>query len=170
MKFYRCSKDSLKWSEMPQIEYKWNLPILINTEMQVVLGNSLKDSLPSSIIVIQMDNNNREVLIQALHDIETRIAEENSINRIDRLYVEISSYLKEVRKPFTEQIELFTIKETDFITPENYIETPPYDFNKHRHDDSLYNEGNVLLEEFLEKVEGKEPEIEVDLEILKELL
>ena len=170
MKIYKISKKALKWKEIPQIDYKWNLPILVNSNLEVVLGNSLKDSLSDSIIIVIMDNDQREPLFDALYVIETRIAEENSISRIDRLYVQIRDYLREVRKPYVEQVELFSMKEDGFITPENFIETPPYDFTKHRHSDELYNEGCVLMEEFIEKVKGKEPEIKIDLEIMKELL
>lgn len=171
MKFYKVGKNRLKWKEMPQISYNWNLPILINTECEVVAGNSLKDSLSDSIIVVIMDNNQREVLYQAIYDIETKIAEENNSDRINQLYIEFRDFFRDVRKPKFETIELFDIRENRCITEELYIEPPPYDFNKHGKGKVLFNDGNLLLEEFLEAVEsGKEPEIEVDLEILKELL
>lgn len=171
MKFYRIQKSELKWKEMPQISYNWNLPILINTEYEVVAGNSLKDSLSDNIFVVIMDNNQREVLYQAIQDIETKIAEENNSDRINQLYIEFRDFFRDVRKPKFETIELFDIRENRCITEELYIEPPPYDFNKHGKGKVLFNDGNLLLEEFLEAVEsGKEPEIEVDLEILKELL
>lgn len=171
MKFYTIHKDALKWKEMPQITYNWNLPILVNTEYEVIVGNSLKDSLPDNIFIVICDNNQRETLFQALYDIELKIAEENNSDRINQLYIEFRSFFKEVRKPKIETIELFNIKEDRCITEELYIEPPPYDFNKHGKGKVLFNDGNLLLEEFLEAVEkGKEPEIEIDLEILKELL
>jgi len=170
MKFYKCDKNILKWKDMPQVTYKWNLPILVNTELEVVAGNSLKDSLPSSIIVVKMDNNQRDVLFQALFDIETRIAEENSEDRLNQLYTKFNEFFKEVRKPVVEYMELFSLQENGCITPDNYIEPPPYDFNKHGKHKELFNEGCVLMEEFLEKIEKGEPDIEIDMEILKELL
>lgn len=170
MKFYKCSKDILKWKEMPQIDYKWNLPILVDSNLNVIIGNSLKDSLSGDIFIVKMDNYQREVLFQALYDIETKIAEENSKERLDMIHVELSQFFREVRKPVVETISLFDIKEDRCITPELYIEPPPYDFNKHGKGKIVFNEGNVLMEEFLEKIESGEPEIEVDLEILKDLL
>ena len=170
MKFYKCSKSQLKWKEMPQIQYNWSLPILVDTELNVIVGNSLKDSLYDSIIIVQMDNNQREPLFQALYDIETKIAEENSLERINMIDVELRDFFKEVRKPVLETISLFDIREDRCITPETYIEPPPYDFNKHGKGKQLFNEGNVLMEEFLERIESGAPEIEIDLEILKDLL
>lgn len=172
MKFYRISKSVLKWKEMPQLSYKWNLPILINTEFEVIAGNSLKDSLSDNIIVVVMDNNQREVLFQALFDIETKIAEENDENRLNLLHRSLTDFFKEVRKPKFENISLFEeVKETRCITEELYDEPPAYDFNKHGKGKQLFNDGYVLSEEFIEAVaSGKEPEIEVDLEILKDLL
>lgn len=170
MKFYKCRKSDLKWKEIPQIKFKWTLPILIDTEFNVVAGNSLKDSLSDSIIVVVMDNNQREILFQALYDIECKIAEENSEERINLIHTKLSEFFKEVRKPIVEQCSLFDLKEDRCITPEIYDEPPPYDFNKHGKGKILFNEGYVLMDEFLEKVEGKEPDIEIDMEIMKDLL
>lgn len=170
MKFYKCNKSLLKWKEMIQVQYKWNLPILVDTDLNVIIGNSLKDCLPDSIIIVQMDNYKREVLFQALYDIESKIAEENSEDRLNQLYTNMHGFFKEVRKPVTEYVSLFDIKETGFVTPENYIEPPPYDFNKHGKGKVLFNEGYVLMDEFLEKQDSQESDIEIDMEILKELL
>ena len=80
-------------------------------------------------------------------------------------------FFKEVRKPKVENISLFEdVKEDRLITVENYNEPPLYDFDKHGKKKPLFNEGFVLSEEFIEKVIHDEEEIEVDLEILKELL
>ena len=157
---------------MPQISFNWNLPILINVDYEVVAGNSLKDSLPDNIFVVAMDNNQREVLFQALFDIESKIAEENDEIRLNMLHRSFTDFFREVRKPQVENISLFEdIKETRCITEELYDEPPAYDFNKHGKGKQLFNDGNVLLEEFLEAIEsGNEPEIEIDLEIMKELL
>lgn len=173
MKFYKIDKNRLQWKEMPQISYNWNLPILVDSDYNVIVGNSLKDSLSDNVIIVVMDNYQRETLFQALFDIETKIAEENSEDRINQLYIEFRDFFREVRKPKIETIELFRVSEDRCITEELYIEPPPYDFNKHGKGKSLFNDGNLLLEEFLEYEQGKgksDEEIEVDLEILKELL
>lgn len=171
MKFYKCSKSLLKWKELPQVSYKWKMPILVNTELEVVLGNSLKDSLSDPVFVIMMDNNQREVLYQAFESIETCIAQENSLERISLLEEEIKNYLIIARKPAPEFEPLVVFKERECVSQENYIEPPPYNFNKHKESSqTLFNGGNLLFEEFREEEIKKEDEIEVDLEILKELL
>ena len=170
MDFYRVSKNKLKWKEIQQLDYKWKLPILIDTDLNVILGNSLKDILPDNIIIVQMDNHQREVLFQALYDIEEKIAEENSEDRLNQIQMKLREFFIEIRKPVVEYMNLFDIKETRCVSVDNYIEPPPYNFDKHGKGKILFNEGNVLLEEFLEKIESDEPEIEIDMEILKELL
>lgn len=171
MKFYKVSKSQLKWKEITQISYKWNLPILVDCELNVVLGNSLKDSLSDNIIIVIMDNNQREVLFNALFEIESRIAEENSIKRFDAIASELTQFFKETRKQHVEYMSLFEMKEDRCITPELYILPPPYDFTKHSKDKSLFNEGCVLMDEFIERTtNSKEPDIKIDLEIMKELL
>lgn len=172
MKFYKAPKHRLTWKEMPQLNFNWNLPILVDTDYNVIVGNSLKDCLSDSIIIVIMDNYQREVLFQALYDIETKIAEENDENRLNAIYKSIRDFFREVRKPQVENISLFEeLKETRCITEELYDEPPAYDFNKHGKGKQLFNDGFVLSEEFIEEVvSGKEPEIEVDLEILKDLL
>lgn len=171
MKFYKVNKSQLKWTEMPQVTYKWNIPILIDNEMNVIAGNSLKECLDNNILVTVCDNYDREVLFTAIREIEIKIAEENSYERIEMIYSELYNFFKETRKPKIETFSLFDVKEDRFITEENYIEPPAYDFDKHGKAKPLFNDGCVLSEEFIEKViNSKEPEFEIDLEILKELL
>lgn len=173
MKFYRCSKSLLNWREMPQVPFKWKMPILIDSEKNVVCGNSLKESLPDSIIVVMMDNNQREALFEGLFNLELSVANECSLERYDSAQSEVKEYLLLCRKPKYESVELFPFKETLCITPENYVEPPPYNFNKHHsQENELYNGGFYLSEEFIEEeiLERRESDIEVDLEILKELL
>lgn len=179
MNFYKVGKSRLTWKEMVQVNYPWKLPILIDTDLNVVLGNSLKDSLPDSIIVVQMDNNQREFLIQELTDIEEKVAEENSNERIVLIEAQLREFFKRVRSQKFKWEPLFQYKETACITPETYIEPPEYNFNKHNNREELmYNAGRYLSEELSElmkpeengKVKEMPPEIEIDLEIMKELL
>lgn len=171
MKYYKVSKSKLKWKDIQQLDYPWKMPILIDKDLNVIAGNSLKDSLPSEVIVVVCHNYQREFLFQCLYEIEEKIALENSHDRLNTLQMQVREFFKQVMKPKIETVDLFTIEEHRCITPERYIEPPPYDFNKHRNIRELFNEGNLLLEEFLEleKIQD-EPEIEIDMEILKELL
>lgn len=175
MKVYKCAKSFVKWKEFPQLNFNWKLPILIDDDMNVVLGNSLKDALPDQIFVIKMDTNRRQVLFDALAEIETRLVEENSEIRITQLQDTLRDYILNSRKKNYQSEPLFQFKETECITPENYVEPPPYNFNKHSSKaDLLINGGNLLSEEFYQMFAGEEksdePAIEIDLEIMKELL
>lgn len=174
MKFYKIKKDVLVWKEMQQLQYKWDLPILVDTDKNVILGNSLKDCLPDWVIVVQTDNYNREGLFEALCLLETCIANENSEKRLHTIYSEMHKYMGLLKRKRFENETLFTFKETECISPENYIEPPPYDFNKHKHlDEYSYMTDPLfeyMIEELEKKKESKELDIQVDLEILKELL
>ena len=177
MKFYRCSKSLLNFKEMKQFSFNWKLPILVDHNKNVILGNSLKDSLPNTIIVIVVDGNGREPLFEALFEVEEKVVEEHDPQRLVTLQGELRQYLYQARKVEYEYEPLFSHKETACITPETYIEPPPYEFNKHgRTKDDIFNDGNLLSEEFYQFFESekpikeKEPAIKVDMELLKELL
>ena len=178
MKFYRCKKSSLHWKEMDQITKKWNLPILIDTDMNVIIGNSLKDCLPEDVIVITADPTDREILFNALYEIEKSVVAENDPIRLDSIQNRFREFFIEVRRKKNTFTPLFEFKERGLITEENYIEPPPYNFNKHGNSqlEMLYNGGNYLsdeLAEILEIIEENQDEdepIEIDLEIMKELL
>lgn len=168
MKIFKLSKNSLIWTEMPQIDYKWSLPILVDHKRNVVLGNSLRDRLNSEVIVIVIEKNER--LTEDLLFIENKLAEENNLKRIGFLESELKELLREIRKPIVENIDLFEFRDTSCITEENFILPPPYDFTKHRKKD--VNDMQIRLFEFEDEVKQNKPvdDIEVDLEILKELL
>jgi len=171
MEFYKTEKSNLNFQDMPQIIYKWNIPILVDNNLNVILGNSLKDCLSDKVFLVIVDSFDREVLFDALKEIELKIAEENSKERIEMIYAEIYNFFKEVRKPKIETVSLFSYQEAEEITEETYVEPPAYDFNKHGKVKLQFNDGCVLSEEFIEKVvNGKEVDIEIDMEILKELL
>lgn len=170
MKFYRCSKSFLRWKEMNQISLKWELPILIDPEHNVVLGNSFKDSLPDTIIVTVIDNNRRDSLFEAFYKIEEAVVKEGSEERIMLIRDRVREYLRVARRKECETMSLFDFRERRCITPELYIEPPPYEFNKHKAKEGPFNDGCYLSEDFIEELPEEESEIKVDLEILKELL
>jgi len=169
MKIFKISKNGLIWTEMPQLDYKWSMPILVDHKRNVLLGNSLRDRLNNEVIIIVIEKNER--LAEDLLFIENKLAEENNLKRIGRLEAEIRDYLREVRKPIVENVDLFEFRDTNCITEENFILPPPYDFTKHRKKD--INDLQIRLFEFEDEIkQGKpaEDDIEIDLEILKELL
>lgn len=172
MNLYMIPKQMLKWKDIIQLDYHWKMPILIDKDYNVILGNSLKDKLPDKVMVVVCHNTDRELLFQSLYEIELAVAEENNEKRINKIQVEIRDFFRETKKEKVEYMDLFSIKEDREVTPENYIEPPQYNFNKHGKGRDLFNENNLLFEEFMEveKTKEKECDIEIDMEIMKELL
>ena len=68
MKFYKVKKSQLKWCNMQQVAYNWKLPILVDNEMTVLAGNSIKDKLNDDIIVIIV--NKWDIMQEALFEME----------------------------------------------------------------------------------------------------
>ena len=154
MKFYKIDKEALKFTDMPQVDYKWDLPILIDNDYNVIAGNCLRDKLIGQVLVIIINNEDREVLFDSIKFIEQKIAEENSVDRLNAIYTDFHTFFREVRKPVYEQGNLFEFKDTGLVTEENYIEPPAYNFEKHN----------------TSKKNGETEEFEIDVEMLKELL
>lgn len=168
MKIYKFRKSDLIWKEMPQISYKWILPILVNHKREVIAGNSLKDSLPEELLIAVIEKN--QILEDNLFYIESKVVEENNPKRIGTFDFELREYFKELRKPETEQLSLMNdVKEYGLISEENYLvrrDTFKSHGPKKEEDDYQL----LLFEEPSEEIKKVIDEIEVDLEILKELL
>lgn len=156
MKFYKCSKKILNFSDMTQITgYDWNLPILIDINRNVLLGNSLKDSLPEEVYVVIYHYDN-ETLRKALWNIENGVAVENSKERIHLIITKLRNFFRDVRKPKIEQMSLIDYKDESLISEENYILM----------ENSFIKDNHAKRK----KQEPVEEEFEIDDEILKELL
>lgn len=168
MKIYKVKKSRLTWRDIPQIDYKWILPIICDKDFNVLAGNCLKESLSDDIFVIVIDTN--PILTEDLYYIEDRIAEEGSEIRVGKIDSELRDYFKELRKPPMEQLTLFDeIREYGLITPENYIKRRDQ-FRSH----GRIKESDLQLKliEFEDEINNnkKDDNIIIDLEILKELL
>lgn len=175
MKFYKVYKKVLKWKEIGQINYKWNLPILIDNKYNVLVGNSLKDILPDEVIVVITNYN--PTLEETLYYVENKVVEENSEDRFNVINYEIREYFKELRKPPIETISLFDeIKETRTINSEIYRMPPEDDYKGHGRNYDVEEDIQMYLwEEATEKQKEKTKknkfdEIQIDTEIMKELL
>lgn len=160
MKIYRIDKSLLKWREVPQINYPWNLPIFVNEDMEVVAGNFLKDALPDKIMFFIIKNQFKGA-IEAISYLEDLIIEENNLGRINELYVLLRKYLYNIKYP-EEFVPLFDYKETDILTEDNY-KKPNFAFNKKE-------KVKIELCYLIETEEQKSDDIVIDMEILKELL
>lgn len=177
MKIFRCNKNALKWKEIPQLNYKyeWNLPILVNDELSVVVGNSLKDLLPDEIFIIQIPKN--DLLEENLFYMESKVVEENSERRIGIIHRELRDYFRELRKSKIEYEALFEdIKNKELITEENYIvrhdQFKSHGYKKIEEDYQLYLPG---FEEEIKKEMSTSRiaelfDFEIKYELLEELL
>lgn len=171
MKIFRINKNQLKWKEMNQINYNWKLPILVNHKREVIAGNSLYDILPENIIICVIEKN--QLLEDNLQYIEEKVVEENKVERFGTIDSEIREYFKELRKPPSEQLSLFDdIKDNRCISEENYKRpNAEITYSHGRKNDVIDYQLYLLDEEIAEKeIKSSLDEIEVDLEILKELL
>lgn len=156
MKFYKINKSLLKFSEISQLKTDWNYPILIDKENNVIVGNSLKDSLKDEVITIIIEVS--QDIKDDLFAIESKIAEENSESRINSIKYNLSEYFKNLRKEKYEEVSLFDYKDTTLITEENYI--APNETVTYAHG---IKKDNEKVDEIIE-------EYEIDEEILKELM
>lgn len=117
------SKNRLSFKEMPQMNFNWKLPILVDRDYNVYAGNSLKDSLQErqECIIISVNTYLQECLFNA----EQTLAIENSKERYLKAQEEIKKYLKLI-EPTVETFSLFTDEEVSdrvtLITEENYKE------------------------------------------------
>lgn len=169
MKIFKLNKNTLKWKEINQIQYKWKLPILVNHKREVIAGNSLYDSLPDEILVCVIEKNQK--LEDNLFYIEEKVVEEGKIERVGILDSELRNYFKELRKPETQQLTLFdNVKETGLISEENYILRKDK-FKSHGYKNILEDYQLYLFESEEDEIKSSRyDDIEIDMEILKELL
>lgn len=173
MKIYKVKKNMLKWKEINQISFKWNLPILIDNEFNVLAGNCLNNYLSNDILVVIVNKN--EVLEKNLYYIEQKVIEENSEKRFHTIYSEVLGYFNELRKPEVEQVTLFDeIKEKGIISEDNYILRKD---SFKSHGPKKNEDYQIYLWEEESKEVSKQPRIkknyetiEIDMEIMKEIL
>lgn len=150
MKFYKVKKSQLKWCNMQQVAYNWKLPILVDNEMTVLAGNSIKDKLNDDIIVIIV--NKWDIMQEALFEMEEALSkEENWKYWYDSAERKLRRYF-EIERKGDNQLSLFDYKNYEMITEENYIKPKAYDFEKHN------------VKSHNENVE----EVDIDLSILEE--
>ena len=155
MKFYRINKSLLKFVDVPQIDFKWKLPILVDSQYNVILGNCIKDKLDNNVIIVIKDLD--EIVVNNLKYIELRIAEEASDYRLGCIDACLREFFNELREPEVEQVSLFNYKDITLITEDNY--NPPNEEITYSHGRS----NNDNIEEIIE-------EYEIDEEMLKELM
>lgn len=173
MKFYKVKKDLLKWSEMPQTDLPLRIPLLIDKDYNVLLGNCFKDRPNEYELVIIIEP--WPYYLQVLPKLEKEIFDTKDpsiwLYAIDK---ELCEFLKD-EVTINEQLTLLDFKETALLTEENYKRGGIYDFKKanSRHKDEIDDQLRLIAfedDEALERLKKKEDDIVIDMEILKELL
>lgn len=168
MKIYRVDKVYLKWVDMPQTQIPMRVPLLIDTDYNVLLGNCLKDRCGDKVLVIFVKK--WDYLNELLPTFEKEIFDAEDPDKwLYRIDEQVCAYL---RDEFTvnEQLSLFEYKNCELLSEENYKRGGAYDFKKAKRKNEIDDQLKLIQFEDDEELDRKHPEIQVDLEILKELL
>lgn len=122
----------LTWFEMEQIDYVFDLPILIDRRGYVLLGNSIKNQVINNetveAIVVSVDDYMKGIL----YEIESVVVGEGSLDRFRNIEAELKNYLADFDRKF-EVLSLFDdeeLRETRLVTEDNFIKPPAYNFDK----------------------------------------
>lgn len=170
MTFHIIRKDELKWKEVPQFNYKLNLPLLIDSDYNVLLGNSFKDVLPEKIIVFIIDAwHYYEMVFTKLE--EEILSSDNPEFWLGQIERDITKFVKN-ELIVNDQKELFKYENRELLTEENYKKGGAYDFVKAKKIKEKAKDEQLKLIEFEdeEEEESKDSGYEIDMEIMKELL
>lgn len=129
MEILKIKKNELIFNNLPDLTFKSKLPLLINQNNEVILGNSIKNCYGEEVSCIKI--NCIDFLKNCLYNIENELIKENNIDRLYEIEKELMEFIEKELKKEIEQITLFDYKERNFITEENYNHLPEYDFVKH---------------------------------------
>ena len=113
----------LDFREVPQLPVKIDVPLLVDEQYNVLIGNSLKNYLVGDIKCVIINNEVANHLRKWLSDLEDYLIEEKDIKRYHNIENDIQDFLKEVTSTksdenlFSLNREVRTIEETDFDKP-----------------------------------------------------
>ena len=170
MKFYKISKELLKWTEMPQTNLPLRVPLLIDTDYNVLLGNCLKDRVGDQVLVVIVEkwdyyNKLYPVLEQEIFEADDP---DKWLWQIDE---QVCRFLKD-EVTINEQVDLFKYQNKELLSESNYRRGGAYNFIKAKTRKSDEDDDQIKLFQFedeIERAKAKEDDIVIDLEILKEI-
>lgn len=127
-----------------QTDFNWDLPLLIDDQNNVLLGNSnysKYDDLLQDVKCLIMKNDS--YLQTALSKIEFEIITEDNQQRFYDIQKELKDYLSQFNNQF-ESFSLFDLPPVEeLITEENYEDPGDYDYIKHNVVDRGKNDEEV---------------------------
>lgn len=131
MQIVTRKKKDLVFYDTETVDFKPTIPLLIDAENNVLVGNSVRNNFLSNedISCIVMDASEYDA--ESLYLLENCVARENNPER----YMDINYNLKQYianESDKSENLSFFDLKVTDRITPENYIKPPPFAYVKGR--------------------------------------
>jgi hypothetical protein len=136
IRIFRINKELLTFDDdFPVVDYRgWDLPILIDDDFNVLLGNLFRNNLPSKVLVIKADKYKEQIKDFALN-LENALADENSFGRFEGIKKELKEYLSK-SKHIEMNIDNFSLvdfnscRDDEMISPDNYIQPSEYSFEK----------------------------------------
>ena len=137
MNILKIKRSDLKFnSNVGKMKYSYykiieDLPILIDTKKNVLLGNSIRFFSRNEIWCIMIDVSKFDCLDYFV-EIEKTMINEFKENKYHELKKEIFNFRKTFNEKEYEFTELLSKQREDrLITDGNYIEPPAYNFDKH---------------------------------------
>lgn len=130
MELLTLKRDELCFNDIPLLNFKTKLPLLISFNNEVILGNSIRNCYKEEVTCIRI--NCCDFLKKCLYNMERLLVEENNIQRLYQLEKELMDFINSELKVVEEQDNLFVFRETRFINEDNYNKPPSYNFEKHK--------------------------------------
>lgn len=131
MQIVTRKKKDLVFYDTETVDYKPNIPLLIDPQNNVLVGNSVRNSFmpDEDIPCIVMDASEYDA--ESLYLLEDCVAKENNLERYSDINYNLKQYIAN-ESDKSENLVFFDLKVLDRIIPENYIKPPPYNFHKGR--------------------------------------
>lgn len=140
LEIIKKNKKDLIFYDTDIINFKSKLPLLIDSDNNVIAGNCLRNNFKEDEVIdcIVLKNSN-DFIADMLYEIENEVVAENKIERFYAIENELRDFIKNENSEI-EILSLFNFKETRCITKERFIKPPPYNFKKHKKKEEVNDE------------------------------
>jgi len=140
---YDKKKFGLNFKEELQVDF-WNdkMMLICDENKNVLFGNMFYDKLKKAPGIYTIPRH--QMTVDVLSVMEQHLSEDNSQGRLNELFNETIKLIKTYGKQI-EQFGLFEFtKEDRFITVDNYIRPPAYNFKKHKKKKGDEEDANIF--------------------------